>query len=106
MKELTKKDTRLKGYYSKKKSSSTSSDNSAFSPQPPESEIESANESHDTVLLSGDDDDLIAESDKSFHKGLPTLDNQGGQSANLSIFMNCTVLWTLVTTNNNQIVCQ
>ena len=84
LKELTKKDTRSKGYYSKKKSlSSTSSDNSAFSPQPrSESGTESANESHDTVLLSGDDDDLIAEGDESFHKGIPVVDNQGGQSAN------------------------
>ena len=81
LKELTKKDTRYKGYYSKKNSlSSTSSDNSA---QPlSESETESANESHDTVLLSGDDDDLTAEDDESFHKGLPAVDNQGGQSAN------------------------
>ncbi len=83
LKELTKKDDRSKGYYSKKKSlSSTSSDNSAVSPQPPsESETESANDSHDTVVLS-DDDDPILEGDESFHGGLPAVGNQGGQSAN------------------------
>ena len=83
LKELTKKDNRSKGYHSKKISlSSTSSDNSAVSPQPPsEYETESANESHDTVILSGDDDQTV-ESEESFHKGLPAVNNQGGQSAN------------------------
>ena len=84
LKELTKKDYRSKVCHSKKRSlSSTSSDNSAFSSQPPsESETESANDSHDTVILSDDDDDQNTEGDESFHKGLPVVNDQGGQSVN------------------------
>lgn len=79
MKELAKKDSRSKVYHAKKKPiSSTSSDNSTLSSVPASDESET--ESHDTLILSGDDD-LIKESGESFQVGLPAVNDQGGQSA-------------------------
>ena len=76
-----KKDNRSKSYHSKKIfTSSTSSDNSALSSQPLEGD--SADESHDTVILSESDDDNPGEGEQEeemhFRRGLPVLTGQGG----------------------------
>ena len=70
--EGTHKDSRSKMYHTKKPMSSTSSDNSSLSSVPPFDESET--ETHDTLILSGNDDPVEV-GEEPFQVGLPAVND-------------------------------